>query len=1525
MSQDDLIVVVKDDPFSDRPPRLLKAKVGTPISELVNMAGFEPLEIEHTEASINGEYVAAELWAETPASGHTQMVVLPQGGGDDGNKLLRTVLSLAVIVGAFFLGPQVAAAFAATGTKAFAAISALTTGVVSTVGQLAVNAIVPPPGFEAGDPPDPVYFIEGARNRLNPLQPIQTVLGRHRVVPNLAARPYPEIRGDDTYYYLVVDLGPIDVEVTDRRVGDTPLANIDGVFYQSRLVPTDPHPTMASRQVIPETVGATLLEADPELRRTATDVIDCDLIFAFPQGLGKSSKQGNPESNTLTVRVRYREVNNPGPAETFGDWQFASTRVNSVYPDFRGFENFDALSGGGIGGNPNLGASGTFTFREAKPAQPFFRQVGFSFPTEGTYEVELLRTSEDRNEARVFDDITWQTILSKRDEPIINRDDVAYEVYRFKGTDETSGAIDELNMVIGRWIPSFPDAVLDQADLSAVTVADLSQTTVSSNPWEQALWLKRNGFEAREPVANDGFDWPSFAVAAKDARDRGLTFDYVINSDVNVDDLVNLVASSGGEGRVYSYNNVLTAGVDRPIAAPSHVFRDGTARNISTAKSFPEDVHAYIVTFNDANNGWRTREVTVYLPGFTALNATKFERISLPGKTNWDDLHRAIGQLWRNSRLQASTMDLEVPKDSLDNTLRPMGRVSVATRVITQVQGSGIIRGISTNAGQVTAVELDQEIEQGPSFPGLALKWVALDGNGNQVLSAPSPLVVPAQDERGATVTLVSPVAVAGGPDAGEDYIIGPVGTDLFEGLLQNAEDAGEDWIRLALKSYADARFNETGFTIPAYATAPVLPLGSSPPQPVFVSAEASNFKITISFSIPDGFPQPLREIRVWRAYAPPAGDPEPNTLSVFEQLPSLGPEVRQLIDSPGLVGQRLVYRFQSVAVSGRVSPILQTPIVTVADALPLVGNFAAVGGTELGGESIINPVIIVTWDADNDAAIQEAVIEARIVAKDAGGVRLPDAQQPEYSAVTTLPAAKGTTTIRGVPPEIDMDVQLFYLGRRGEIGAVYEARDVAVPAGSSGAVGSVDWGNIIGTPLELVDGRVGNALSVSGDLIRPLPISIANSSNLLRWPGGDQYLGTLDANRTEDNISLGIFGQGWGATATETQASNEYGRNLVPAGLQVFERDGGEGLDAFSANRNTGTTAPNLQFPDLISRRYDVPGSQTLAGIRVKQDQTDLIMNLPPGRYGYRIAFQGYDPDITRYRFQLRNKALTQVRLNRSLTYSGSGAREMTGIFDIASGWNETQFLIQLGVDTSNTAAFYLDRMQIVRIPPGTTDFGDWLDPDGSGAGNRLSTMEEGADQTAGNVSAGIVGQGGLATEDNASRRVYADFDTATSGFGFSNSEFSVGPSDQVTLVTQGYANVASATISCDGSPVEIMFTAFFGEFAPGTTSESPELKVKARVQRVGGPIISQGGVVANLRADGITNVSRVFGGTYRVVDMAPGGTPASPVSRTYQLAFSTPSTAAKSPAPATAAVNPNVYSGLRLTVHDAGANDIS
>lgn len=1113
-------VIVKDDPYSDRAPRLIRRANAPTIAGFVDMAGFDRDDRELVRAFIDGEEVPAELWQVTPPGRFTEIMVLPHGG--DGDKILRTVLTIAVVVGAFYVGGLASSALIDAGWKVGAAQAAggLAASAVTTIGNLAINAVLPPPrlsGNYAADP-DPVYFIDGARNQLVLNQPVETVLGKHRVFPRLIARPYPEIRGDDSYYYLILDYGPLGVKVSDRKVGDTPIEQIDGVVYQERLKASDPHPQLASRQVISEPVGATLGVSDWEGRRTASDSIDVDFIFFFPQGLGKFNDKGKPRSHTVSVELRYREVINPGPGESYGPWIFRSAPAVGEIP-FRGFNaTFQALRAA------YGGTVGDFTFTETKPGQPFYRQVGFSLPKEGTFDLEVRRVGADGDPVdKIYDDIQLAQILSKRNgRPVLN-DDVAYGVYRFKGTDETSGPLDTINMILSRLIPVWTQADLNDEDLSGLGPSDLAAPAESSNMWEQILWAARNGFYGRRAYQDSEINFPSFAKAAKDARARGKRFDYVIQRDIDLDDLIGL-AQFAGEGRCYLHNGQLCAAVDRPQPAPTHFFREGTARNLSFAISYPQEVHGYRVTFNDERDGYRQREVIIYVDGYTKATATRIEPFSIAGKVDWEDLHEALAQHYRNSRLQTVTATLEVEQDAIDSSLRKMSWVSVASRVLAQSRDSGVVRAVSTNgAGAVTAVKLDQEILQGPSSGDLAVRWVRR-GEGGAITFLPGvyPIVTPAEDVFSEAVTLQSAIPAASAPQEGDEYIVGPSDVEIFEGLLDDAKPAGKGWLRLTLKAYAPDRFDETGFTVPAHEPAYDLPVNPAPPAPVFRFARVTETRVTVGFAVPEGYAGRIGYFRVWRGEAPPADDPNPSLLGSFAAMPNLAGTQRQLVDRSLAVGDRVAYRIQAVSDDGVAGPFLQTSILTVSEVIAAPQNFAAIGSVTSGALAA-RAVLKVTWTATEDSGLSQLMVLARKVAVDGSGNRLAEGSQPAYEPVAATKPVHGAISIPGLVAGEKYDVRGYFISRKGTDGSVATVLNVQLPA--------VDVAGSITTPINaggpLFVGKLPEDRAVDGLLNRRMRIA-ANGSLAFESSGTWEQLGqaTLPgmgarALAFKDNVNL--------------------------------------------------------------------------------------------------------------------------------------------------------------------------------------------------------------------------------------------------------------------------------------------------------------------------------------------------------------------------------------------------------------------
>lgn len=153
------------------------------------------------------------------------------GGGGDGNKVLNTVLMIAVVVASvYFLGPG-SAFFAAYGATASSAAIAAT----MIAGSLIVNALVPilPPNAGSLNASDTsgqtdatqVYSLSGGSNQVRPYQSMPIVMGTHRFFPDLGSKPYTEYKDNDQYLYQIFHFGLSDLTLSDFKIGTTAITN----------------------------------------------------------------------------------------------------------------------------------------------------------------------------------------------------------------------------------------------------------------------------------------------------------------------------------------------------------------------------------------------------------------------------------------------------------------------------------------------------------------------------------------------------------------------------------------------------------------------------------------------------------------------------------------------------------------------------------------------------------------------------------------------------------------------------------------------------------------------------------------------------------------------------------------------------------------------------------------------------------------------------------------------------------------------------------------------------------------------------------------------------------------------------------------------------------------------------------------------------------------------------------------------------------------------------------------------------
>ncbi|WP_374419470.1 host specificity protein J [Chromobacterium sp.] len=249
---------------------------------------------------VNGRALAPEAWRQYRLKQNDIVLiraVLRGGGG----KVLRSVALLALAFTAPYL-----AGYAMTGTWT-AMSGGLAIGIM-VGGSLLINTLLPLPkpqlgAFGRGAEQSPSYALAGARNRLRPFEPMSLVMGRHRIVPDLAGKPYTVFEGTEQFLYQSFHFGlQPELKLADFKLGETPLSQ-----YQEVTVfeagPDGALP-LAFGNVDTEQ-GREIKVADGWVERTTS--LDTIAIGLDVQGLAYVAKDdGGIESRSIEFLVEYR-------------------------------------------------------------------------------------------------------------------------------------------------------------------------------------------------------------------------------------------------------------------------------------------------------------------------------------------------------------------------------------------------------------------------------------------------------------------------------------------------------------------------------------------------------------------------------------------------------------------------------------------------------------------------------------------------------------------------------------------------------------------------------------------------------------------------------------------------------------------------------------------------------------------------------------------------------------------------------------------------------------------------------------------------------------------------------------------------------------------------------------------------------------------------------------------------------------------------------------------------------------------
>ena len=368
---------------------------------------------------LDGEPAAQADWGRIEARPGQTVAIRPALAGGDTNPL-RVVLQLALAAGTF--GLVNSAWYAGAGAWAQAGAAA---GLV-VVGNLLINAVAPPRLPELSRPSsEPQYALAGGANRARPYEPLLMALGRRQVFPDLAGAGYTEFRGGDMHLSQLFSFGIGDLDISDLRIGGTPLEEYEEV--RTELLRPGEEPTLVWADV--DTArGAELDGTDPVVRQSSRGA--ARLAVDFAGQIFEVDKKGRYKARSVQVRVATARIG-AGAAED-DPIDYPSVEWRGEWDSSSAYEEGDGVTaggqawvavlaapageapaeGGGYWRRPALGdaASVTVTLRGRGP-EAVRRSVELPLAEAGgQWQVTVTRLAAPSAGERVRDAVSWTAL-----------------------------------------------------------------------------------------------------------------------------------------------------------------------------------------------------------------------------------------------------------------------------------------------------------------------------------------------------------------------------------------------------------------------------------------------------------------------------------------------------------------------------------------------------------------------------------------------------------------------------------------------------------------------------------------------------------------------------------------------------------------------------------------------------------------------------------------------------------------------------------------------------------------------------------------------------------------------------------------------------------------------------------------------------------------------------------------------------------------------------------------------------------
>ncbi len=616
---------------------------GLTVAQIVAMVIAEPAQQAHAIVLINGHIIGPENRHRIRPKPGMQVMVKAWVG----KEYLGAVLSIVLTI----VAPYIAGTL--LGLTAGTVGYSLAVAGVTLVGSMLINALVAPPTQNDPVSPKTRLGLQGSRNSARPYAAIPMVLGRHLITPPLGAEAYTEFEGNDAYLRQVFIVGYGPLEISQIKIGETPIDDFRDVEYEVREgYAGDNDLTLFPDVAFQDGLSIELIRSEGWSQRTsAADVDEIFVDVEWPQGLGQITKKGNENPLTRTVQIEYRKS---------GDAAWIAV------PDVK------------------------VTSRVLKTIR---RSRRIKVPR-AQYEVRLRAgefkvNSDDFND---FDTVVWTGLRGFRNQdPIKLGKPLARIAVRIRATNQLNGVIDQLNCV-------------------ATSVAKRWNGTAwvngtTRNPAALYRHILQGPF-LKKPFADSRLELPDLQYWSERCTALSLECDAVISDQESLFDLLRMVAGTGRAAfgmRDSKYSITL----DEPQTVPRQMFTPRNIIGMTAERAYPDLPDALRVRFVSRRAGYQADEVIVYNEGKSQATAQTFDDLDLWGVTSEDQAVAAGWYHFTAAKLRPETLEIQTDVEGL--VVRPGHMVRVAhDALLTGLAQGRIVARTLDGGGNLTGLRVDE-------------------------------------------------------------------------------------------------------------------------------------------------------------------------------------------------------------------------------------------------------------------------------------------------------------------------------------------------------------------------------------------------------------------------------------------------------------------------------------------------------------------------------------------------------------------------------------------------------------------------------------------------------------------------------------------------------------------------------------------------------------------------------------------------------------------------------------------------